>query len=65
MLRSNQSAARAAIGAGAVVLALIVQAAPPLEAQSASNVQAVVDAAYAKFKDLKEGKNADYIPALG
>ena len=64
MLRSNQSAARAAIGAGAVVLALIVQAAPPLEAQSASNVQAVVDAAYAKFKDLKDGKNADYIPAL-
>ena len=23
-----------------------------------------VDAAYAKYKDLKEGKNADYIPAL-
>jgi glutaminase len=26
--------------------------------------QAAVTAAYAKFKDLKEGKNADYIPAL-
>src|SRR5262245_23905622 len=26
--------------------------------------QAAVNAAYAKFKDLKEGKNADYIPAL-
>ena len=30
----------------------------------ASGLQAVVDAAYKKFKDLKEGKNADYIPAL-
>src|SRR5436190_4027612 len=29
-----------------------------------SSPQPVVDAAYAKFKDLKEGKNADYIPAL-
>src|SRR5262245_51953594 len=26
--------------------------------------QGAVNAAYAKFKDLKEGKNADYIPAL-
>jgi glutaminase len=26
--------------------------------------QSAVDAAYAKYKDLKEGKNADYIPAL-
>jgi glutaminase len=26
--------------------------------------QQAVDAAFAKFKDLKEGKNADYIPAL-
>ena len=29
-----------------------------------ADVQKAVDAAYAKFKDLKEGKNADYIPAL-
>ncbi|HEX7284092.1 MAG TPA: glutaminase A [Vicinamibacterales bacterium] len=28
------------------------------------NVQGAVDAAYAKFRTLKEGKNADYIPAL-
>src|SRR5512139_3485884 len=26
--------------------------------------QRVVDAAYAKYKDLKDGKNADYIPIL-
>ena len=36
---------------------------PALHAQS-GNPQQIVDAAYAKFKDLKEGKNADYIPAL-
>jgi glutaminase len=29
-----------------------------------SNPQGAVDAAYAKYKTLKEGKNADYIPAL-
>ena len=34
-----------------------------LIAQSASPQQAV-DAAFAKFKNLQEGKNADYIPAL-
>ena len=33
-------------------------------AQAPADVQKAVDAAYAKFKDLKEGKNADYIPAL-
>ena len=32
--------------------------------QAQSNPQQVVDAAYAKFKTLKDGKNADYIPAL-
>lgn len=35
-----------------------------LQAQTPSNVQAAVDAAFAKYKTLKEGKNADYIPAL-
>ena len=28
------------------------------------SIQAALDSAYDKFKDLKEGKNADYIPAL-
>ncbi|MGH7726862.1 MAG: glutaminase A [Candidatus Eiseniibacteriota bacterium] len=31
---------------------------------TAADVQAAVNSAHAKFKDLKEGKNADYIPAL-
>ena len=64
MLRSNQSAARAAIGAGVLALALVAHSVPSLDAQAGANVQSVVDAAYKKFKDLKEGKNADYIPAL-
>jgi glutaminase len=34
----------------------------PVGAQN--NVQGAVNAAFAKYKDLKEGKNADYIPAL-
>ena len=29
-----------------------------------NDVQSVITAAFAKYKDLKEGKNADYIPAL-
>jgi glutaminase len=39
-------------------------AAPAARAQSATDIQGALDAAYAKYKDLKEGKNADYIPAL-
>jgi glutaminase len=43
-------------------LALAAVASLPLGAQS--DPQSVVNAAYAKYKTLKEGKNADYIPAL-
>jgi glutaminase len=35
-----------------------------LSVQAQTNYQAAVDAAFAKYKTLKEGKNADYIPAL-
>ena len=51
--------------AAACVLAAfaVVMPTPRLDAQ-AVNPQQAVDAAYAKFKGLKEGKNADYIPAL-
>jgi glutaminase len=31
---------------------------------SADRIQSLVDEAYARFKDVKEGKNADYIPYL-
>jgi glutaminase len=45
-----------------VVVALTAGLALTLRAQS--NVQAPVNAAYAKYQNLREGKNADYIPAL-
>ena len=49
----------------ACVLGLGVLAwAIPSSAQSPTEIQQAVDAAYAKFRTLKEGKNADYIPAL-
>jgi glutaminase len=47
------------IGLTALVLCIST-----LGAQTADQVQKAVDAAYAKFKGLQEGKNADYIPAL-
>jgi glutaminase len=53
-----------AVGAGAVAAGLLTFGTPSLDAQAAGDAQKAVDAAYAKFKDLKEGKNADYIPAL-
>src|SRR6476619_1452494 len=46
------------------VVAGLVNMGPALQAQGAAALQAAVDAAYAKYKGLKEGKNADYIPAL-
>ena len=52
------------LAAGALALGLASASMPRLAAQTPANVQTAVDAAYAKFKDLKEGKNADYIPAL-
>jgi glutaminase len=36
----------------------------PAATSAAGDPQNVVDTAYAKFKNLTEGKNADYIPAL-
>jgi len=52
--------------AGLVVLAcaLFIAFAGSTWAQTPAEIQKAVDAAYAKYKDIKEGKNADYIPAL-
>jgi glutaminase len=47
--------------AALVVLGLMV---PAAQAQTPAEIQGALDAAHAKYKDLKEGKNADYIPAL-
>ena len=40
------------------------QAAPAKAAFTEADINAALQAAYVKFKDLQEGKNADYIPAL-
>jgi glutaminase len=46
-----------------MTLMTVLLAALPLTGQ-AQDIQAAVNAAYTKYKDIKEGKNADYIPAL-
>ncbi len=46
------------------VAALAVSAVPFLRAQTPDQINSALKAAYGKYKGLKEGKNADYIPAL-
>jgi glutaminase len=48
----------------AVTLLTLTALAACAEAQSAKEIQAALDAAYTKYRDLQEGANADYIPAL-
>jgi glutaminase len=64
MQRTSSTAVSAAIGASLLALVVVASPVPVLQAQAGPDVQAAVDAAYAKYKGLKEGKNADYIPAL-
>jgi glutaminase len=53
-------------GALLLAAALLTLGVPSLRAQSpaAADIQKAIDAAYAKYQNLQEGKNADYIPAL-
>jgi glutaminase len=51
-------------GATLAGLALAGLTVPRLAAQAPGDIQPAVDAAFKKFQTLKEGKNADYIPAL-
>jgi glutaminase len=52
------------VGASLLGLAWVALPTPPVVAQAPSEIQPAIDAAFAKYKNLKEGKNADYIPAL-
>jgi glutaminase len=61
MIRPDWRSPLAAWLLGAAALALAM---PALRSQSPSEAQKAIDGAYAKFKTLNEGKNADYIPAL-
>ena len=56
-LRNTRFAAALALVIGSV-------AGSAARAQSPEAIQAAIDAAYDKYDDLQEGKNADYIPAL-
>jgi glutaminase len=49
------------LSAGLFCLPALAQAKPPT---NTTDPQSVVNAAYTKFKDVTEGKNADYIPVL-
>jgi glutaminase len=62
MSMGNCPAARAALVV--IVAASMFSIASPSAAQSAKEIQAALDAAHAKFLNVKEGANADYIPAL-
>ena len=66
MGRASRNPRLAAVAA-ALAVSLVVgvaQARPPAADPAAKDFQRVVDAAHAKYKDLKDGKNADYIPIL-
>jgi glutaminase len=47
-----------------IALAFVLGAAPLAQAQTPAEIEAALKAAYAKYQNLEEGKNADYIPAL-
>jgi len=61
----NSAPKRAARLLAAVVgAALTVALTAPARAQTAAEIDAALKAAFTKFQNLQEGKNADYIPAL-
>jgi glutaminase len=48
----------------ALVAAVAIFVGPAIQAQTADQINAALKAAHDKYKNLKEGANADYIPAL-
>jgi glutaminase len=55
---------RQRVGLVVLAAALLLAFAGTTWAQTPDQINGALNAAYAKYKDLKEGKNADYIPAL-
>jgi glutaminase len=66
MITNNRVSILTTVAAAAVlsVAAVPALARGPAPDPAVKDFQRVVDAAYAKYKDLKDGKNADYIPIL-
>jgi len=58
------TAVLAAVAIAAFAPPALARKATAPEAMSPAAIESALDAAYAQFKDLKEGANADYIPAL-
>jgi glutaminase len=58
----NLNVRRGAVAATALLGAVL--ALPAVAQTKPAGIQAALDAAYAKYKNLQEGANADYIPAL-
>ena len=56
--------ARWAAAAATIIALMTLSIGAQSGVQSANSVQPAINAAFDKYKDLKEGKNADYIPAL-
>jgi len=52
------------VGALLCAVALLTSSSLSIRAQAPADIQKAVDAAFAKYQNLQEGKNADYIPAL-
>jgi glutaminase len=66
ILRQRRTGLTLIGGALLIAFACSAPAQTPVQAQAmaGADIQKAVDAAFAKYKDIKEGKNADYIPAL-
>ena len=66
MITNRKVATLTAVAASAMLslAAMPAFAKGPVPDPAVKDFQRVVDAAYAKYKDLKDGKNADYIPIL-
>ena len=61
---STLTAVLAATAMAVVSTPALARTAAGADALSSASIQAALDSAYTQFKDLKEGANADYIPAL-
>jgi glutaminase len=66
MITNSKISTLATVAAAAMLslAAMPALAKGPVPDPAVKDFQRVVDAAYAKYKDLKDGKNADYIPIL-
>jgi glutaminase len=60
----SSSNSKLKIGTWLMLLVVAMFIGTSLQAQTPDQINAAIKAAYDKYKTLKEGKNADYIPAL-